>query len=1679
MFRRIAIAVLVVIGLFLVLSAALSLAVLAGAAPPNYGRDAGAAVPLRGAGEVSGADASAFMALPARPSSRLAAGPTSHSGVITTSETWDTAGNPHVLDDHVAVSSGVTLTIDPGVVVMGKPGKRLKVEGHLAAQGTLAERIIFTSWDDSGPDQWEGLSFDGVAGGGTGHLRYATVRYGGDDLYVLNATAGEVRLEHCRVHGALDRGLYTSNGRVVIDDTTFASNGIATSDGGLMATAGSVMTVTGSTFENNAGYGLYTDGTQLWLSDTHFTGNGNYPLRTEAHNLHRALSGNTFSGNTPNRLLTHGTMEGSATLSNSNGLAAYELQANLKVAAGLGLTVQPGVLVMGRGGARLKVEGHLDALGTSAEPITFTSTTDSGPDEWAGLWFDGVAGGGTGHLDHSTVRYGGDNIYVLNLTAGELRVENSSVLSALHCGLVSSNGRLVIHDTTFAGNGYSVVHSGLLATSGSVMTVTGSTFENNAGYGLYTDGAELWLSGSDFTGNGSYPLRTEAHNLHRALSGHTFSGNIPNRLLTQGTMEGSATFPYSNGLEAYELQGNLKVAAGLALTVQPGVLVRGRGGGQLKVEGHLDALGTITRPITFTSAMEGGTGEWPGLSFDGVAGGGTGHLRYATVRYAVDNIHVLNVTAGEVRLENSTVRSAPGRGLLNSNGRVVIQDTTFTSIGDATSDVALLATVGSVMTVTGSTFENNAGYGLYTDGAELWLSGCDFTGNGNYPLRTEAHNLHRALSGHSFSSNTPNRLVTQGTMEGSATFPYSNGLEAYELQGNLKVAAGLTLTVQPGVLVMGRAGKNLQVEGCLEAVGTSTRPITFTSDLDSAAGQWGGLVFEGSPGDGTAHLSHATVRYGMNNIYVHNVTAGEVRIESSSVRSAQDKGLTSSNGQVVIHDTTFASNGDSTTDSALLATAGSVITLTGSTFDGNAGYGVQAADNNTLLRVSGGSISGNGAHGVYVPVGLVSVSITGARIVGNAGDGFDHNASLTPVMRLCQIYDNGGLGVRNRKATICLDAAYNYWGDCDGPNDASAADDGCMGPVSNATGGEEVSDDVDYFPWAGAYPIALSIAQTDACTDVIHYTAAVSDCDGLVPLTWHLAFSDGGEVTGSGGAIAGSYTLLDPEYCGNLSATLTVSDGFGCILTHHSNTIDVNQPPDIETFSIAQTGACTDVIDYAAALSDCDGLGTLDWRLAFSDGGEVTGNGGAVAGSYALQDPAYCGTIHATLTVTDDQGCVVIQDSNTVDVNQPPEITTFSIAQTDVCTDVVDYAAALSDCDGLGTLTWLLALSDGGEVTGSGGSIAGSYALQDPAYCGNIDATLIVTDDHGCGVFQDSNTVDVNQPPQITTFSIAQTDVCTDVVDYAAALSDCDGLGTLTWLLAFSDGGEVSGIGGTVAGSYTVLDPVYCGSIDATLTVTDDHGCVVIQASNAVDINQPPQISGLTLAQTSPSRPVLDYSATITDRDDPGALTWQLDFSDGGMVMGAGATVAGSYALQDPAYAGNIHATLTVTDDQDCAVTADSNTVDVNQPPELGTVTPSSGSVPAGVTTYFTTTWKDANGWEDLKHCYFHIGDSASIVGSVTLLYNAAKSKLWLRSDDGTAWTGGFAPGSANTLENGQAIVHCSQTTAQGSGDTLSVAWAIEFKPGFEGGKKLGLKCKDRSKAKAKGKWKGILTITP
>jgi parallel beta-helix repeat protein len=70
---------------------------------------------------------------------------TSVSGSIDTDTTWDLAGSPYNVVNHITVEADVTLTIDPGVVVMFNGAYIMTVDGNLTAEGNETDMILITS----------------------------------------------------------------------------------------------------------------------------------------------------------------------------------------------------------------------------------------------------------------------------------------------------------------------------------------------------------------------------------------------------------------------------------------------------------------------------------------------------------------------------------------------------------------------------------------------------------------------------------------------------------------------------------------------------------------------------------------------------------------------------------------------------------------------------------------------------------------------------------------------------------------------------------------------------------------------------------------------------------------------------------------------------------------------------------------------------------------------------------------------------------------------------------------------------------------------------------------------------------------------------------------------------------------------------------------------------------------------------------------------------------------------------------------------------------------------------------------------------------------------------------------------------------------------------------------------
>jgi len=149
----------------------------------------------------------------------------------------------------------------------------------------------------------------------------------------------------------------------------------------------------------------------------------------------------------------------------------------------------------------------------------------------------------------------------------------------------------------------------------------------------------------------------------------------------------------------------------------------------------------------------------------------------------------------------------------------------------------------------------------------------------------------------------------------------------------------------------------------------------------------------------------------------------------------------------------------------------------------------------------------------------------------------------------------------------------------------------------------------------------------------------------------------------------------------------------------------------------------------------------------------------------------------------------------------------------------------------------------------------------------------------------------------------------------------------------------------------------------------------------------------------------------------------------------------------------------------------------LNSPPSVGTITPSSGTSLPNQAVSFTTTYTDPDGYKDILYAHLLINNAINGANSFYAYYNPYSNLFYLRNDANTLWLGGFAPGSANTIENSYVKLDCSKTSVSGSGTTLSITWNITFKPTFIGTKNTYLYVKDNSLANTGWVQKGTWTI--
>jgi len=314
------------------------------------------------------------------------------------------------------------------------------------------------------------------------------------------------------------------------------------------------------------------------------------------------------------------------------------------------VTVVPGVTLTIEAGSTVKpaaitVQGHLAAVGTAANPITFTADGSG----WESLTFSG----GTGLLRYVDVLKAGWNapgIVVSNVAAPGVALE--------HCNLGPGNRGMTITE--------------------SVVSITDSKIEGLATFA------------------GAYPIVVAGADSRLTLENDTFVGNWSNRIVIEAGAMTSADFTLASqsGLEAYVLGGGYEVPAGRVSTFGAGTTVIPTG--HLTVKGKLVTSGTESSPVVI-----GSSADWDGLFFEG----GTGLLSHARLLNAGHNsqgITVRNVPAPGVVLDHASL-GQQSQGIAVVDSALTVRDSSIETTRTGFYAIAVSGAT-SVLAVSGTAF---------------------------------------------------------------------------------------------------------------------------------------------------------------------------------------------------------------------------------------------------------------------------------------------------------------------------------------------------------------------------------------------------------------------------------------------------------------------------------------------------------------------------------------------------------------------------------------------------------------------------------------------------------------------------------------------------------------------------------------------------------------------------------------------------------------------------------------------------------------------------------------------------------------------------------------------------------------------------------------------------------------
>ena len=728
--------------------------------------------------------------------------------------TGTVVGTTFWVRNNIAINAGITLTIQPGVVVKFDNSRSLTINGTLSAIGTVTDTIVFTSIHD-----------DNNRSGDTNGNGTTTLPNASDWTYLRFADTSP------------------DNSQLTLCDIRYAGSGA----NGALSFDNSSHSITNCVIRRSY-YGVDCLGTSApTLTNTSIEASTQTPIVIEltANPVFSSLVFSSANNQYDAIGLRGGTLASAAALpkrgatigGNTIGNITYVLLGSLTISPTGSLTVSPGVVLKPTAAHFITVQGSLTMNGTSApgDTITITSIHDDNfglpsdtnsngsitapaRGDWSRIVF---AAGSTGSLSRCRLRFGSNlpSQGMVEMTNLSVAITNSVLSEASHgLALFGPSTPLI---TNVAINNCS--STPVLMSVSANPTFTGVTFTANAV-------TALGIHGEDIAANATLPTRDVA---------------------------GFTNITY------YLMNGTLRMLSPAVLTIAPSVTIKNQiNGGGLLIDGGLVADGTLAQPIVFTSERDDLFGNPADTNGDGAI--------TAPAQNNWTNIHFTATTndAASV-LDNCRI--------------------TYGSNGPFDGFPTSLWITSAAPTITNSVI-SKASYGIRIDGDSApVIAGCDINNCQNAPILMSVQSDPAIAVTNAFSTNGFSALaLIPETMSQSATLKYRPGVGtptfAYLPTGTITVATGVTLTIQPQVVIKPSSTTTVfLVNGALNVVGSNatTGRVVFTSRRDDnplyggdttpndastpQAGDWGAIQFNDTAVDAGCILRNILFQFGSSN----------------------------------------------------------------------------------------------------------------------------------------------------------------------------------------------------------------------------------------------------------------------------------------------------------------------------------------------------------------------------------------------------------------------------------------------------------------------------------------------------------------------------------------------------------------------------------------------------------------------------------------------------------------------------------------------------------------------------------------------------------------------------------------------------------------------------------------------